>query len=78
MKANVINYAVAFFIILLLNFLLPRLMPGDPLMAIYGEETLLSMTQEFKSQLVDSFGLDKPLWKQFLIYLYNLAIQGSP
>jgi len=73
MKANVINYAVAFFIILLLNFLLPRLMPGDPLMAIYGEETLLSMTQEHKSQLADSFGLDKPLWKQFFIYLYNLA-----
>lgn len=73
MKVNIINYGIAFFIILLLNFLLPRLMPGDPLMAIYGEETLLSMTQELKSQLADSFGLDKPLWKQFLIYLYNLA-----
>ena len=48
-------------------------MPGDPLTAIYGEETLLSMTQELKSQLADSFDLDKPLWKQFFIYLYNLA-----
>jgi peptide/nickel transport system permease protein len=76
MKANIINYAAAFFIILLLNFSLPRLMPGDPLMAIYGEETLLSMTQELKSQLVESFGLDKPLWKQFFIYLYNL-IKGD-
>jgi peptide/nickel transport system permease protein len=73
MKANVINYVVAFLIILLLNFLLPRLMPGDPLMAIYGEESLLSMTRELKSQLSESFGLDKPLWKQFFIYLYNLA-----
>ena len=76
MKANIINYAAAFFIILLLNFLLPRMIPGDPLMAIYGEETLLSMTQELKSQLVESFGLDKPLWKQFFIYLYNL-IKGD-
>jgi len=73
MKANIINYLVAFFIILLLNFLLPRLMPGDPLTAIYGAETLLSMTQELKSQLAESFGLNQPLWKQFIIYLYSLA-----
>jgi len=73
MKVNIINYSIAFFIILLLNFLLPRLMPGDPLMAIYGEETLLSMTQELKAQLADSFDLDKPLWKQFFTYLYGLV-----
>jgi peptide/nickel transport system permease protein len=73
MKLNIANYGIAFFIILLLNFLLPRLMPGDPLMAIYGEETLLSMTQELKYLLADSFDLDKPLWKQFFTYLHNLA-----
>jgi len=72
MKINVVNYGIAFLIILFLNFLLPRLIPSDPLMAIYGEETLLQMTPELKAHLVQSLGLDKPLWKQFFIYLLTL------
>jgi peptide/nickel transport system permease protein len=73
MRTNAVNYGIAFFIILMLNFLLPRLIPGDPMMAIYGEETLLAMTPELKAHIVNRFGLDEPLWKQFIIYLLALA-----
>lgn len=69
---DVVNYLVAFFIILSLNFLLPRLMPGDPLTAIYGEEAMIQMTPELKARLVERFSLDRPLAGQFGAYLLSL------
>ncbi|WP_418791879.1 ABC transporter permease [Phosphitispora sp. TUW77] len=68
-----INYFIAFVIIISLNFLLPRLMPGDPLTAIYGEEALIQMSPEFKSQLIQRLALDQSLWEQFTSYLLSLV-----
>ncbi|KKM09536.1 ABC transporter permease [Clostridiales bacterium PH28_bin88] len=67
------NYLIAFSAIVCLNFLLPRLMPGDPLQAIYGDEALLGMTPEFKAELVRRFSLDQPLVRQFGSYLLALV-----
>ena len=71
-RRNVITYAIALLLILALNFLLPRMMPGDPLMAIYGEEALVQMTPELKASLVERFAMDEPLWKQFGAYFMAL------
>jgi peptide/nickel transport system permease protein len=71
-RQNLIIYAIAFLLILLLNFILPRMMPGDPLMAIYGEEALVQMTPELKAELVERFALDQPWWQQFAAYLAAL------
>jgi len=71
-KRNLVTYTIAFLLILALNFLLPRMMPGDPLMAIYGDEALIAMTPEFKAHLIERFALDQPLWKQFGAYLLAL------
>ena len=75
-KRNIITYAVAFAFILLLNFLLPRMMPGDPLMAIYGDESLIAMTPELKASLVERFALDESLWHQLGAYFLAL-FQGE-
>jgi len=75
-KRNTITYAIAFVFILLLNFLLPRMMPGDPLMAIYGDEALIAMTPELKAELVERFALDQPLWQQLGAYFLAL-FQGE-
>jgi len=75
-KRSIITYAIAFVFILLLNFLLPRMMPGDPLMAIYGDEALIAMTPELKASLVEHFALDKPLWQQLGAYFLAL-FQGE-
>lgn len=75
-KWNVITYAIALVFILMLNFLLPRLMPGDPLMAIYGDEALIAMTTELKAHLVERFALDQPLWQQLGAYFLAL-FQGE-
>lgn len=66
------TYAIAFLIILALIFLLPRMMPGDPLTAICGEEVLVEMTPELRTELLHRFALDEPLWRQFFVYLTGI------
>jgi peptide/nickel transport system permease protein len=53
-------------------FLMFRLMPGNPL-AAYISEALDPAQQE---AIIHQFGLDRPLWQQYLLYLGNLA-QGE-
>ncbi|WP_434731140.1 ABC transporter permease [Thermogladius sp. KZ2Tp1] len=57
------------FIITLVNFVLFRLLPGDPIMLLFRDPRL---TPEQIDYLYHKFGLDKPLWEQFFIYLWNL------
>jgi peptide/nickel transport system permease protein len=75
-KHSLITYGIAFLIILAFNFFLPRMMPGDPLMAIYGDEALVAMTPELEARLVERFALDEPLWQQFGAYIAAL-FQGN-
>ncbi|MEM9047567.1 MAG: ABC transporter permease [Pseudomonadota bacterium] len=53
-------------------FLMFRLMPGNPL-AAYIDPTF---TEDQQQILMAKFGLDKPLWEQYFIYLGNL-VQGE-
>lgn len=53
-------------------FLIFRLMPGNPL-AAYIDPTF---TEEQQLELMARFGLDRPLWQQYFIYLGNL-LQGD-
>lgn len=55
-------------VIVTLLFLIFRLMPGNPLVA-YIDPT---WTEEQQVALLQQFGLDKPLWMQYFIYLGNL------
>lgn len=67
------SYLVALVLILAVNFALPRLMPGDPLQAVYGGEMLVEMSPEAYKELERRYGLDRPLGEQFVIYLRGLA-----
>jgi len=75
-RRNVITYVIALLFILALNFLLPRMMPGDPLLAIYGNEALIAMTPELRAHLVERFALDQSLWQQFGAYFVAM-FQGE-
>src|SRR5215204_5780164 len=74
-------YVVVLFVALLLNFLLPRLVPGNPVDAIVaqltrgGGATGEAARQTYETYMAE-FGLDKPLWQQFFIYVGNL-FQGD-
>jgi peptide/nickel transport system permease protein len=54
-----------------LNFLLLHMAPGDAADIIAGQAG--HATPEFVAGLRREFGLDKPLWQQYLIYLGKLA-----
>jgi peptide/nickel transport system permease protein len=70
------GYGIALILIITLNFVLPRLLPGDPLLAIYGEEALLTMSVEQQVLLRERLGLDAPLLNQYVLYWRNL-FQGD-
>jgi peptide/nickel transport system permease protein len=55
-------------IIITILFLIFRLMPGNP-MAAY---ITINFTMEQQQALMEQFGLDKPLWQQYFIYIGNL------
>ncbi len=67
-----VQYALVLLFAVTLNFMLPRLMPGSPLVFLAGEDTAF-MPQAQRQQLLQAFGLDRPVWAQYLIYLGNLA-----
>lgn len=61
------HFLVAFFVLLVVNFALPRLMPGDPTTMFVGP----GFTEEARQELLRQFGLTKPLWEQFVFYVAN-------
>lgn len=71
-----LDYLVAAIAILLINFLLPRLLPGDPFAQLSGTGSDLAVNLDVASEaaLRHYYGLDKPLWEQFLLYLQNLLL----
>ena len=80
-RAYFTNKLVWFFITLvcafILNFILPRLMPGDPIAAIVaklaqGASNTTGM-QKIYQQYADQFGTNKPLLEQFILYVGNVV-----
>jgi peptide/nickel transport system permease protein len=58
---------------LVINFAIPRLMPGNPVDVLTGGAKL---TVEARQALITRFGLDAPLWEQFWRYIIN-AFRGD-
>ena len=52
-----------------LNFILFRIMPGDPSRAVSGDPRVDTAT---RLALIAKFGLDRPLFEQFVLYVANL------
>ncbi|MDD2753997.1 MAG: ABC transporter permease [Methanothrix sp.] len=69
---KLIRYAFTLFLILSLNFALPRMMPGDPIVNLLGEEALHNDPRMIEL-LRAEHGLDKPLHIQYISYLRSLA-----
>src|SRR6185369_8388603 len=67
-------YVVAAWAALTLNFLLPRLMPGDPTTAMAGRLSA-SASPESIAALRETFGhSDAPLYRQYGTYLAGMAV----
>ncbi len=71
------EYLITLLIIISINFLACRLLPGDPfyylsLNSEMGYSDVL-ITEEVHDKLMEYYGLDLPLHQQFFRFLYNLA-----
>lgn len=75
-RIDLSNYLIALFAIFSLNFILPRMIPGDPLHAIYGDEALVAMTPEMEAELIRKLALDQSWGDQLLAYVFGL-LQGD-
>tara|TARA_Y100000294_G_C8547303_1_gene333720 strand:+ start:120 stop:1121 length:1002 start_codon:yes stop_codon:yes gene_type:complete len=66
------------FIAVTINFIIPRMIPGDPIEAALSTKIAISGSVSVDVQKVAAvyrkkFGLDKPLHIQYINYLYDLA-----
>ncbi|SPF78190.1 ABC transporter permease [Pseudoprimorskyibacter insulae] len=59
---------VTLFGLLILTFVIGRMMPVDPVRAMVGEEA----TKEVYETVYRQLGLDRPMWEQFFIYLWDV------
>ncbi|MCH3907338.1 MAG: ABC transporter permease [Sphaerochaeta sp.] len=69
-------YAITLVLAVILNFVLPRLIKGNPVASIVnslarGMADTNQMKRMYETYMTQ-FGLDQPLWKQFFIYVRNL------
>jgi len=55
--------------ITLLTFAFVHMIPGDPVLIMAGER---GISPERHAQLMAAFGLDQPLWKQYVHYIYGV------
>ena len=68
----VLTVAVTFFGLLLVTFLIARVVPIDPVLAIVGERA----SPETYQAAYKALGLDRPLWEQFFVYV-GKVLQGD-
>ena len=62
-----------FFGVSLVSFSFIRILPGDPVETLAGER---GVTPERHAELMAVLGLDKPVWEQYLTYVWNI-LQGD-
>jgi len=65
------SFAIAtVFVAITINFFLFRVLPGD---AVRNLARVPRASAELRHSLEEQFGLDKPKWEQYFIYLKELA-----
>ena len=67
-----VSVAITLFGLLLVTFVISRLLPADPVLAVVGDHASESTIAKARAEL----GLDKPILVQFWIYLTNI-LQGD-
>lgn len=73
--SRILQYVLVLLIAISLNFLLPRMMPGNPLALLAGADVGL-LTPEQRAEVVERSGLDRSLPEQYVSYLGDL-VQGD-
>jgi peptide/nickel transport system permease protein len=72
LAAGALSVALTLTGLLLLTFLMGRLLPADPVLAVVGHE----VDRETYERTYKELGLDRPLWEQFATYA-GAVLQGD-
>ncbi|WP_373189733.1 ABC transporter permease [Halolamina sp.] len=59
---------VSLFTVATILFFLFRMVPGGPMSAIMSPR----MTEAARQRVIENFGLNEPLWRQYLLYMWQL------
>jgi peptide/nickel transport system permease protein len=71
-------YGLTFFVAVTINWMVPRFMPGDPVagMLARARVTQPEAVEAMRVYYTNLFGLDQPLWKQYLNF-WAALLQGD-
>ncbi len=70
-------YVLTFFLAVTIDWLIPRFMPGDPVQTMLSRAALHAEAREVMyGYYVRAFGLDVPLWQQYLNF-WNALFHGD-
>jgi peptide/nickel transport system permease protein len=64
---------VTIFAVSVLVFVILRILPGDPLVAIFGMEGFTKLSAADRASYMAQLGLSDPLWLQYLHWLRDIA-----
>ena len=53
-------------------FVVMRILPGDPLVAIFGPEGMTKLTDDQRASYMKELGLSDPLWVQYLAWVKDI------
>ena len=54
-------------------FAVMRILPGDPLVAIFGPEGFTKLTEQERAGYMADLGLSDPLWVQYLSWVRDIV-----
>lgn len=68
---KVFNSSITLVLVAILNFFLFRVIPGSPLARLRDNPRL---PEEYREKMIEQFGLDQPIYVQFVEYLKNVFV----
>ena len=78
-RKKIIWFLLTFVVAVILNFVLPRLMPADPvavIMSKMGTMTDATAIKQMYDRYAEEFGTNKSMFEQFLLFVKN-AVRGN-
>lgn len=70
---RILQFIPTVFAITLIMFVLLNVLPGNAALTAAGDQDKGIITQEYIDQMKKEWGLDKPLWQRYAIYLGDLC-----
>lgn len=67
---RMIQILITLIVVLVMLFVVFRMMPGDPAAMVMSPK----FTPEQRELLRHQYGLDKPMWEQFALYMKNMLV----